>query len=99
MEPSQRGIAPVSSIRWSRINLTMLVLWIVTMIDKTNLGVLIANKQFLNDFGLAMKPVSIGLLLSSVMYGYLLGSIGWGFVVDRLGARRVLLWVVAAWSV
>lgn len=81
-----------TSLRWWGISGTLLIIWIVSLMDKITLGVFIADKPFLHAMGLAGRPAAIGYLLSSFLVAYGLATFAIGFFIDRWGVRRVLFW-------
>ncbi len=81
-----------ASLLWWGVSLTLLIIWVVSLMDKITLGVFIADEPFLHAMGLVGKPAAIGLLLSSFLVAYGLTTFVIGFVIDRLGVRRVLFW-------
>jgi sugar phosphate permease len=81
------------------VALTLLVAFVISVIDKLNIGIFIADGRFIQDLGLAGKPVQIGLLMSTFLFSYALGFLLWGYLVDKVGAYRVLLVVSIVWGV
>ncbi|QRG67988.1 MFS transporter [Brevibacillus choshinensis] len=89
----------MSKARWIYIGLPLLILFTVSMIDKSNINVLLANKPFLQDLGIKDGAIK-GSLSSIFLITYAIGQFGWGFVVDRIGAFKsgligIFFWVVA----
>ncbi|WNC15179.1 MFS transporter [Brevibacillus brevis] len=89
----------VTKARWIYIGLPLLILFTVSMIDKSNINVLLANKPFLQDLGIKDGAIK-GSLSSIFLITYAIGQFGWGFVVDRIGAFKsgligIFFWVVA----
>ncbi|SFK95055.1 Major Facilitator Superfamily protein [Brevibacillus centrosporus] len=85
--------------RWIQIGLPLLILFTVSMIDKSNINILLANKPFLQDLGIKDGAIK-GTLSSIFLITYAIGQFGWGFVVDRIGACKsgligIFFWVVA----
>lgn len=85
--------------RWIYIGLPLLILFTVSMIDKSNINILLANKPFLQDLGISDGAIK-GSLSSIFLITYAIGQLGWGFVVDRIGAFKsgligIFFWVIA----
>ncbi|EST52153.1 hypothetical protein T458_24035 [Brevibacillus panacihumi W25] len=73
--------------RWIYVGLPLLILFTVSMIDKSNINILLANKPFLQDLGITDGVIK-GSLSSIFLVTYAIGQLGWGFVVDRIGAFK-----------
>jgi sugar phosphate permease len=71
---------------------------VVAFIDRVNVSVMIADKSFLAEMGIAGDPVTKGMLMSMFMICYGLGNIILGPVGDWLGPRKAMLISIAAWS-
>ena len=85
--------------RWMYVGLPLLILFTVSMIDKSNINILLANKPFLQDLGITDGAIK-GSLSSIFLVTYAIGQLGWGFVVDRIGAFKsgligIFFWVFA----
>ena len=85
--------------RWVYVGLPLLILFTVSMIDKSNINILLANKPFLQDLGITDGAIK-GSLSSIFLITYAIGQLGWGFVVDRIGAFKsgligIFFWVIA----
>ena len=52
-------------IRWTHIAPTLLIVWIVSMFDKSNISLVMADSNFLGELRLAGQPVKLGWLASS----------------------------------
>lgn len=89
----------MSKARWIHIGMPLLILFTVSMIDKSNINILLANKPFLQDLGISDGAIK-GSLSSIFLVTYAIGQLLWGFVVDRIGAFKsgligIFFWVVA----
>ncbi|MCL6637727.1 MAG: MFS transporter [Alicyclobacillus sp.] len=98
--PVSSAAAIPTSVRWTHIGLTLLVAWTIGMIDKSSLSIVMANKDFLKETGLAGHTVELGMLTTAMLIAYAIGQPIWGHVLTRWGARRCLtlglfIWVVA----
>src|SRR4029077_12159257 len=50
-------------IRWTHIAPTLLIVWIVSMFDKSNISLVMADSNFLDELQLAGQPVKLGWLV------------------------------------
>lgn len=89
----------MTKARWLYAGLPLLILFTVSMIDKSNINILLANKPFLQELGITDGAIK-GSLSSIFLITYAIGQLCWGFVVDRIGAFKsgligIFFWVVA----
>lgn len=101
--PSRAGVfaqAPESTsrIRWQAVGPSLLVVWIVANLDKSNISLVIADKGFLHDFGLSGKTFELGLLATGLLVVYGLTAPVWGFVTSRMGARATCIVSLVIWA-
>ncbi|GAC1326337.1 MAG: MFS transporter [Chloroflexota bacterium] len=94
---SPDGVA--TRVRWTLIAPTLLVVWIISMFDKSNISLVIADPQFIAEFNLAGQQTLLGLLGSGLLFAYGLGAPVWGWIVYRAGARWTLIVSLAVWAV
>ena len=87
-----------SSARWWLVAPTLILFVIINQLDKTNISVLIADRQFLADLHLTGQPARIGFLSSAFFYAYGVSLMIWGFIVDRIGPRRSAIIGVIGWA-
>ena len=78
---------------------TLILFVIINQLDKSNVSVLIADRQFLSDLHLTGQPARIGFLSSAFFYAYGASLMIWGFMVDRFGPRRSAIWGVLGWAI
>ncbi|HWO95439.1 MAG TPA: MFS transporter [Bacillus sp. (in: firmicutes)] len=97
----QTNISPekMTKTRWFYIAFPLLLLFTVSMMDKANINILLANKPFLQNLGINGNLVK-GSLSSIFLVTYAIGQLVWGFIIDRIGALRsgligITLWVFA----
>jgi sugar phosphate permease len=88
-----------SRIRWSYVSPTLLIIWIVGMLDKSNIAIVIANPQFLNDLKLTHKQALLGWLTTGLIIAYGAAAPAWGWLVSKVGARRAAIISLALWGV
>jgi sugar phosphate permease len=91
--------AKTGAARWWLVAPTLILFVIINQLDKSNISVLIADRQFLSDLHLTGQPARIGFLSSAFFYAYGASLMIWGFMVDRFGPRRAAIWGVLGWAV
>jgi MFS transporter, ACS family, glucarate transporter len=92
-------IRPATSVRWTHITTTLIVSWIIGMIDKISVGVVMADKGFLQDTGLLGQPGKLGLLTTAMLIAYAVGMPFWGQVVEKWGARKSIIIGMIIWAI
>lgn len=97
--PVPKSIRTATSVRWTHITATLIVSWIIGMIDKISVGVVMADKGFLQDTGLLGQPGKLGMLTTAMLIAYAVGMPVWGALVARWGARASLIVGMAIWAV
>ncbi len=85
-------------VRWTHVAPTLLVVWIVSMFDKSNMSIVINDHNFLNELGLVGKAPLLGWLSTSLLLGYGLAAPLWGLVVSRIGARKTAALSLIIWA-
>src|SRR5580693_8871656 len=100
-----QGFAPRSStgvvatrVRWTHIAPTLLVVWIVSMFDKSNISIVIANPHFLSDMQLAGQTKLLGWLVGGLFIAYGLAAPIWGWAVTRYGPRYTTIAGLTIWA-
>ena len=93
----ERALVPTST-RWRSVAPTLLVIWIVSMLDKSNISLVIANPQFLTELQLVGKGVLLGGLASGLFLAYGIFAPVWGWVTHRIGARKTLIISLVVWA-
>lgn len=91
--PPHHSTTP-SRVRW-RILLLLLLISIITYIDRVNISV--AARQMMPALGLT--DLQMGQIFSAFVFGYALFQIPGGWLGDRWGPRRVLTFAVIWWSI
>jgi hypothetical protein len=56
-----------TNIRWTHVAPTLLIIWIVSMFDKSNMAIVMNDQNFLNELGLASQQGKLGWLSSSFL--------------------------------
>jgi ACS family glucarate transporter-like MFS transporter len=93
MHPLSPPTTP-SHVRW-RILLLLLLISIITYIDRVNISV--TARQMMPALGLT--DLQMGQIFSAFVFGYALFQIPGGWLGDRWGPRRVLTFAVIWWSI
>jgi sugar phosphate permease len=86
------------SRRWFLVAPTLLFLWIIAQIDKTNVSLFIADAKFLKELNLVGHNAELGGLMSTFFLGYGVSIFAWGFLVDRFGPRRCAMAGILGWG-
>ena len=73
--------------RWQLVAPALLLLWITGQVDKTHISLIVADRAFLQELGLAGHNPELGGLMSAFFVGYGVSIFAWGFLVDRFGPR------------
>ena len=68
------GIAAATRVRWTYIAPTLLIYWIISMFDKSNISLVIADPKFLGEMQLAGQMKLLGWLASSMFISYSLAA-------------------------
>ncbi|NDZ81508.1 MFS transporter [Streptomyces sp. SID10853] len=85
--------------RWLGV-LSLLVIVLISYIDRVNVSVLITDRAFTGHFGITGDRVAQGALMTAFLVGYGLAAFFLTPLYESvLGARRGLLLSVALWSV
>ena len=87
-----------TKIRWTHIAPTLLVVWIVSMFDKSNMSIVMNDQSFLSEFGLAGQQAKLGWLSSALFLAYGICAPLWGWVVHRIGARKTCALSLIIWA-
>ncbi len=88
-----------SRVRWFAVAPTLLVVWIVGMLDKSNISIVIADPGFLTEMGLQGKQALLGWLTTGLIISYGVAAPAWGLVVTAIGARRAMMASLILWAV
>ena len=92
------AIAAATRVRWTYIAPTLLVFWIVSMFDKSNIALVIANPKFLDELQLAGQTKLLGWLVGSLFISYSLAAPAWGWAVTKLRPRRAIAASLVIWA-
>jgi ACS family glucarate transporter-like MFS transporter len=91
------GLDP-TRVRWSSIAPTLLVVWIVSMFDKSNMAIVMNDPAFLKELGLSGQQAKLGWLSSGLFLAYGICAPLWGWVVHRFGARMTCILSLLIWA-
>jgi len=91
-------LAAASRVRWTYIAPSLLILWIVSMFDKSNIAIVIANPRFLNEMQLAGQTKLLGWLVGGLFIAYGLAAPAWGWAVTRYGPRYTTIVGLIIWA-
>ncbi|MCM3321151.1 MULTISPECIES: MFS transporter [Cytobacillus] len=94
----EENMTKATNARWIYISLPLMLLFTVSMIDKSNINILFAERQFLQDLAISDNVIK-GTLSSVFLITYALGQFFWGFVVDRIGAFKSGMIGIAIWGI
>ena len=72
---------------------------LVAYLDRVNVSVLVADTNFLNDFGIAGNPVQMGMLMSVFLAAYGLGNVILSPLGDVYGPRKAMCFSIALWTI
>jgi MFS family permease len=92
------ALAAPTRVRWTCVAPTLLVVWIVSMFDKSNISIVIANPAFLGEMHLAGQTELLGWLVGGLFISYGLAAPLWGWAVTRYGPRSALIAGLVIWS-
>lgn len=91
-------LAVPTRVRWNYVAPTLLIVWIMSMFDKSNLSLVIADPAFLKEMHLVNEKVMLGWLASSLFIAYGVFAPVWGWSVQRFGARRTAIASLVVWA-
>jgi len=90
--------ATATQVRWTAIAPTLLIFWIVSMFDKSNISLVIADPKFLGELQLAGQTKQLGWLVGSLFISYGIAAPVWGWAVGRFGPRNSTIACLIVWS-
>ncbi|HEY2529375.1 MAG TPA: MFS transporter [Xanthobacteraceae bacterium] len=100
--PHARGDAAAADVatrvRWTYVAPTLLIYWIISMFDKSNISLVMADPKFLDEMQLAGQTKLLGALASSMFVSYSLAAPLWGWVVTRYGPRQAAIASLLMWG-
>jgi ACS family glucarate transporter-like MFS transporter len=90
--------AGATNIRWTHIAPSLLVVWIISMFDKSNMAIVMNDQGFLQELGLSGQQGKLGWLSSALFLAYGICAPLWGYVVHRYGARITCVLSLVIWA-
>jgi MFS transporter, ACS family, glucarate transporter len=91
-------LSGATNIRWTHVAPTLLIIWIVSMFDKSNMAIVMNDQNFLNELGLTGQQGKLGWLSSGLFLAYGIFAPLWGWLVDRVGARKTCALSLVVWA-
>jgi MFS family permease len=91
-------IAVATRVRWTYVAPTLLVYWIISMFDKSNMSIVIANPTFLDEMHLTGQTKELGWLVGAMFISYSLTAPLWGWAVTRFGPRHSIMASLVIWA-
>ncbi|MGA8819170.1 MAG: MFS transporter [Xanthobacteraceae bacterium] len=92
------AVGAATRVRWTYIAPSLLVLWIVSMFDKSNIAIVIANPGFLSDMQLTGQTKLLGWLVGGLFIAYGIAAPVWGWTVTRYGPRLTAVAGLLIWA-
>src|SRR5215469_3869156 len=96
--PGVAGLAVPTRVRWNYVAPTLLIFWIISMLDKSNISLVIADPQFLSEMQLSGETKLLGWLASGLFISYSLAAPLWGWAVTRYGPRHAIMASLTIWA-
>ena len=72
--PEAASIAVATRVRWTYVAPTLLIYWIISMFDKSNISLVMADPKFLDEMQLNGQSQLLGWLASSMFISYSLAA-------------------------
>ncbi len=91
-------LAAATRVRWTYVAPTLLVFWIISMFDKSNISLVMADPKFLGEMQLAGQTKLLGWLASGMFISYSLAAPLWGWAVTRYGPRYSIMASLVVWA-
>jgi sugar phosphate permease len=76
----------------------LLVVWIVSMFDKSNMAIVMNDPTFLGELGLSGQQAKLGWLSSGLFLAYGICAPLWGWIVHRFGPRLTCVLSLIIWA-
>src|ERR1700733_12035342 len=98
LAPEAAAIAVATRVRWTYVAPTLLIYWIISMFDKSNISLVMADPKFLDEMQLNGQSQLLGWLASSMFISYSLAAPLWGWAVTRYGPRNSIMASLVIWA-
>jgi MFS family permease len=92
------SLVGATNIRWTHVAPTLLTVWIMSMLDKSNISLVINDPNFLTEMGLTGQAGLLGWLASSLFIAYGVAAPLWGWAVDHWGPRKACSLSLVIWA-
>jgi MFS family permease len=92
------GLVVPTRVRWNYVAPTLLIFWIISMFDKSNISLVIADPHFLGEMQLGGETKLLGWLASALFISYSLAAPLWGWAVTRYGPRHAIMASLVIWA-
>ena len=96
--PSELSMSMASNVRWTHVAPALLIVWIISMFDKSNMAIVMNDQTFLADLGLKGEQAKLGWLSSGLFLAYGICAPLWGLVVQRIGGRMTCAISLLVWA-
>ncbi|SFL97811.1 MFS transporter [Pelosinus propionicus] len=83
--------------RWIIAGILMIIMFF-SFIDRVNISILIADKEFIKAMGIQGQAIQMGMLMSSFLLAYGIGNIILSPLGDIIGPRKSMLIAVVFWA-
>jgi MFS family permease len=98
LAPATAAIAVATRVRWTYVAPTLLIYWIISMFDKSNISLVMADPKFLDEMQLNGQAQLLGWLASGMFISYSLAAPLWGWAVTRYGPRYATMASLVIWG-
>src|SRR5580704_17250129 len=92
------AIAVATRVRWTYIAPTLLIYWIISMFDKSNISLVMADPKFLGEMQITGQTKLLGWLASSMFISDSLAAPVWRWAVTRYGPRISIMASLVIWA-
>src|ERR1700744_3742877 len=96
--PGVAELAAPTRVRSTYVAPTLLTYWIISMLDKSNISLVIADPQFLREMQLGGATKLLGWLAGGMFLSYSLVAPLWGWAVTRYGPRHAIMASLGIWA-
>jgi MFS transporter, ACS family, glucarate transporter len=91
-------LGAATNVRWTHVAPTLLIVWVVSMFDKSNMAIVMNDPNFLSELNLAGQQAKLGLLSTGLFLAYGICAPGWGWVVSLVGPRKTCALSLIVWA-
>ena len=94
----QASLVDATNVRWTYVVPTLLIVWIMSMFDKSNISLVINDPKFLTEMDVTGQAGLLGWLASSLFIAYGVAAPAWGWAVDHWGPRKACALSLVIWA-